>query len=640
MEPRVPLHELGTMLLGMFPPKLREGALESRALRDRLSLSLEVTIRLDAIGASFRRSILFRAIRQVLNDPASRVDVPDAEDVPWQLKFNADKKALELVREEKAHSMPDFTCLHPVAAARLEWFDRENKKFELRDERMRSWRQTLERRPLDDEEVDELYKEYRLSPRYVSGSIENHLRRKSVAIDILVPNDIRYFERLVGEPGECRDVKEFYDKVVTPRNAELVSKDLANGFRASFLLCAHPFGAGSIPSVEGRSEEVSAVFKWILSNGDLVSQVGAMEWGLANLNVHPVLDEPLTALAERIRNEDPKDREGRLRLFSALVVLVDGELAGTGICRDRPPFWRRLASIAHAAIIERAILATGMISADFAEWAMETRGFVYYLQTFIDLRREPRWLPDFILPGQLKPEFAGRVVAVAAQAALEQGPLHELILGDGDNSLRTQVEFPDSFFPGPLEGGSPAIQSMPEDVEEALIRNLQKDEIAPRSFAALVNSALVWKLDQKWADLAADRLRQAKYQLRDITSQNEAFTLLSGLSTVAAVTRSMRLAEEARVLMRVIRRKPGLEITMENAVRISLIAAAAYQGLGDWCKYVGDCLSEFAFENTTTDKASVLHNHIAVLRSLEPALWRTSSRADAALTGLLAGRAN
>ncbi|QWG13107.1 hypothetical protein KMZ29_26130 [Bradyrhizobium sediminis] len=624
------------MLLGMFPPKLREGALESKALRDRLSLSLEVALRLDAIGVSFRRSILFQAIRQILNDPASRVDVPDIEEVSWQLKFNADKRALELVREEKSHSTPDFTCLHPVAATRLEWFDRENKKFELRDDRMSAWRQTLERRPLDDEEVDELFKEYRLSPRYVSRSIENHLRRRSVAIDILVPNDIRYFERLVGQLGECRDVKEFYNKVVTLRNAELVSEDLANGFRTSFLLCAHPFGAGSIPSVEGKSEELSALFKWILSNGDLVSQVGAMEWGLTNLNEHPALDELLTKIAERIRSEDAKDREGRLRLFSALVVLVDGELAGTGICRNRPPFWRRLASIAHAAIIERAILATGMITADFVEWAMENRGFVYYLQTFIDLRREPRWLPDFIFPEQLKPEFAGRIVAAAAQAALEAGPLRDLILGDGDNSLRTQVEFPDSFFPGPLEGGSPAIQSMPEDVEAALIKNLQKDEITPRSFATLVNSALVWKLDQKWADLAADRLRQAKYQLRDITSQNEAFTLLSGLSTVAAVTRSKRLAEETRILMRVIKRKPGLEITMENAVRISLIAAAAYQDLGDWCKYVGDCLSEFAFEDMAPDKALVLRNHIAVLRLLEPALWRTSSRADAAVTGLLA----
>jgi hypothetical protein len=130
-------------------------------------------------------------------------------------------------------------------------------------------------------------------------------------------------------------------------------------------------------------------------------------------------------------------------------------------------------------------------------------------------------------------------------------------------------------------------------------------------------------------------LKRVKHQLRNINSQNEAFHLLSGLATVAAVTRSSALADEVRVLMRVVRRKPGIDISQENAMRISLIAAAANADITRWCEYVGDCMTEFSFENMKRDEAFVLRQHIVVLRQLEPKLQLTTSRADAAISAFI-----
>jgi hypothetical protein len=69
-------------------------------------------------------------------------------------------------------------------------------------------------------------------------------------------------------------------------------------------------------------------------------------------------------------------------------------------------------------------------------------------------------------------------------------------------------------------------------------------------------------------------------------------------------------------------------------MRIALVAAAAHADVAKWCKYVGECMTEFAFENMNIVEALALRHHIAVLRELEPRLWATTARADAAIAAL------
>jgi SOS response associated peptidase (SRAP) len=176
---------------------------------------------------------------------------------------------------------------------------------------------------------------------------------------------------------------------------------------------------------------------------------------------------------------------------------------------------------------------------------------------------------------------------------------------------------------------------MPADIEEKLRADLQEPELTPKSFASLVNSALIFRVGPSLAQLAAEGLRRVKHQLRQIKSQDEAFFLLSGLATVACVTRSVDLANEVRILMRVVRRRLGIDITQENAMRIAFVAAAANLDRAKWCKFVGDCMAEFAFEDMSTDEAWVLRHHIHVLRQLEPQLWVTTGRADAAVSAYI-----
>jgi hypothetical protein len=309
-------------------------------------------------------------------------------------------------------------------------------------------------------------------------------------------------------------------------------------------------------------------------------------------------------------------------------------MARTGVGRDRPVFWRRLAAIAQASLIERAVIAAGVSASFIQKWAFPARGALYYLRTFIDLRREPRWLPDFVLQGQLKAELIGRVFSAGFSnaAKLRSDTARALFAPDDEAPIKSQLSFPFAYLPGPLEGGVESIMDMPSDIETNLKQALESEEPTSDDFISLINSPLIFKVGPQLAQLAAQALRRAKYQLRNMRNQRDAFSLLSGLAMVAAVTRSAELADEVRILVRVFRRKPGIDIAPEDAMRIALICSASNAEKIQWCKFVGDWLTEISFEDMSHEEAVNLHEHIQLLCKLEPDLWETCGRAEASLS--------
>src|SRR5213079_82271 len=112
--------------------------------------------------------------------------------------------------------------------------------------------------------------------------------------------------------------------------------------------------------------------------------------GLRLLHVFPELEPILAAMTDAIAADQPEDPSGRLTLLSALVAVVEGEIARRNIAPGRPPYCRRMASIAHASAIEREVIRAGLPSASIADWALQSGGSLFYTQTLIDLRREPR----------------------------------------------------------------------------------------------------------------------------------------------------------------------------------------------------------------------------------------------------------
>ncbi len=64
---------------------------------------------------------------------------------------------------------------------------------------------------------------------------------------------------------------------------------------------------------------------------------------------------------------------------------------------------------------------------------------------------------------------------------------------------------------------------------------------------------------------------------------------------------------------------------------IGLTAAAAHLDLAGWCKFVGEWVTELAFQPLGCDEMDRLHSHVEQLCHIVPELWHTCGRAEAAL---------
>ena len=182
--------------------------------------------------------------------------------------------------------------------------------------------------------------------------------------------------------------------------------------------------------------------------------------------------------------------------------------------------------------MERALVSIGFPKPEFSKWAGQSRGELFYMQTFVDLRSEQRWLPDFVMADQLKAEFIGRISAAANAniAKLKTTELKELLSRQDRVSIKSELKFPYAFLPGPLEGAVESIVVIPPELETQIVKALGSEELTPKSFANLINNALIVRIELRHALLAAQALRRVKYQIMQVQGSDEAFSLLSGLA--------------------------------------------------------------------------------------------------------------
>jgi hypothetical protein len=157
---------------------------------------------------------------------------------------------------------------------------------------------------------------------------------------------------------------------------------------------------------------------------------------------------------------------------------------------------------------------------------------------------------------------------------------------------------------------------------------------AATSFSKVANAALLFRIPDNVVDLAADALARANYYLQRCDGQ-PLIPLLLGLATVAAVTRSHKLADALFTLLRNYRRFYPSELDVDATFRVALVACGSRSLLPEWCACVGDCMSDLAFQQLTQEEAVRLHSHVSILCHLVPELWATCGQAEAALQALV-----
>ena len=621
----------------MFPPMVRESLLESSEFRHKFDIQLDAEISFGDTGLKFRRSVFYKAVRQLYERSSTVVSIDRSDGAACALKFEVrdDKEVLAVEDHGNTIILPPFAMLSPDGGVRLNEFEREVAANNLFGDEITRWRDVIQKAPLSDDEVDEVYDEFRRTPVFVAQAIRNDILGGTTEPSALVPRSFAYYERLIGPLASARTIEEF-ERQFTAHLIRLLNWDFKRGFAQCLLSCARPSLSALVRLERFDSQSVEEVFNWLAVRGGRFSQIAGFEIGMRAVPQFPQLVAPLTKMATQVRDDDPADTRGRLRLTSSLVVFVDGELSRIACMRGVPPFWRRLAAIAQASLIERELLRANVEVAEFSTWAVSARSQSFYMQTFADLRREPRWLPDFVNADRLKYEFVSRALIVGDEQEdrISSTELKALVSRDVPEGLSAQIPHPLlGVMPGPLEGGT----IPPSDLPPAIVQDLRSPtgETVPATFfAGLVNSAFVYRIERDHAVLAAEALRKVGYRLRLDPETDITFSVLAGLAMAAATSRSKELAEAVRVLCRVLRKRPDVTIEPDAQMRIGLIAAAANSDLNDWAEAVGQWFTELSYENIDDETASTIQRHLKELCRIVPELWRSCGKADAAFAAV------
>ena len=626
---------LAQAALEMAPPLIRRTLIEDATFRDEYGFTGDGVLSFGDSGITVQCSDLLNALRALLSG-RKQFDIKDTEGLRWRVRKLGDDGELprfRMVRDKQRLELPDFCALSPDRETRLRSLAEAAADVNLPEDAETLWREVLDERALGNDEVDAYHSDFRDTPVNMARTIRGEIHSGTSSISSLVPPSRRYFERLVGTYDGSTSVRDYASGSARGHFSKLFAWRPYEGFLFGLLLSSHAALPAEIPVELLSDEELVRAYDFLDKHGDRLSQLGGIEVGLRIMPSKSEILPILERLVEDVRDDDVEGKQSDFNLLSALFVLVDGELSRRRIFAAEPPFYRRLAALAQGALIHRQLVNTTVDFDRFTKWAFDHSAAEFYSQSLADMRLEPRWKPDLVAAPQMKMDFFGRIM-IAANAYKEHvavTALAPVILETGPGSLHALADLFHAYLPGPLESAEVSQNVLPPDMVETIEAQLAAEDVGPASFIALVNSALIFRVGHDQADLAAEALKLGNYRLSNVKDKSELIAVLIGLASVAAAARSHHLADELRILVRRYLRDPQYALSIEEAVRVCVVASASRPDFNDWRDFVSGWLTELAFGDLKDNDGEVLYAHIHNLCRAVPELWVSCGRADAAL---------
>ena len=633
---------IGKTGLALIPETIRNSVIQDTEFLEAFGLSLRSEAIISfSVGLRMKSNTFFDAVAKA-ERMNGVVAVCDEDAQEWHVEFDTNDQGIrcpKLTREGHSYDCPEGTLLLSDPSARERQFHSMADDAGLLGSYRERWLKILRERALSNNEMGQVHRDLEDTPYRQMRRLRDALHGEKIPSDLFVPENRRYYERLIGNLDDAEIVLEHAGSGAQELITELIAWKPRSGFLLSLPLASQAAYSAVIPVANLSENVVREVYDALVSNGDMLSRLAAVEIGLPLLSERPWLADPICDLINIIRTEDPEAGDDGFSDLSRYFIFADSEISRLGILRGAPYFYRRAASFAQATLIQRQLNAVGVDLDGFRKWIDQHFCPQFYAQSLVDMRLAPRWYPDLISAVQIKQEFVGRILNAAEvnKERLGDGRLAALLSPktEHEESLVSTAKFPRPYFPGPLEGNFPLRQGLPEDAKEVIDEQLSHPELTTKSFFAAANLANMYAIKEDLAARIAERLKSGKYHFQEIQSEDEFAEFLSGLAILAAVTRSDELANDVLILVRKYRRDPAHKISMTTACRTVFLAAAAHENLDGWCSYIGNAVDELAFGAITKDEAGMLRTLIWRTCEAEPELWTRIGAAEAALSTYL-----
>ena len=622
------------LVLEDIAPMVRDELLEDAHFLD------EYDIRSDSVLQFGRdlfvpRSDLYDAIRSVLSG-STAVEIIGQQNRKCMVERVEDSTGtprIILSFSSSRFDLSDHVVLSSDERTRLDCFDDLVRTLNLSRDPISSWRTVLADRTLVDHEASKLMREIVDTPMRRMQVIRDMISRGGrFQVDILVPRSRRYFERLVGMYDGSGTIHDYACGAGRRHIRSLLEWEPCNGFSYGLLLSAHSSLVNQIEVERINRDDLMRSFRVLENEGDVLSRIGMVEIGFRLLRTMPEVEPVLVRLIDRLRDDDGQGPRSGVRFMSSLFQLVDGEISRVRLFSDRPAFYRRLAAMAHAALLYRIFGDSYKAMAEFGDWMMRSHGGRFMVQTLIDMRMEPRWSFDLAEPIRLRSEFMSRIVDCAHSTIgdIKDNHLRSLVaVNEADGSYRG-LNWTPLLQPGPLEGAGKVEGKVPSEVTELIDEVLAADPMDPSACAGLGYLVRIVDITDQ-AESLGSRVEEDGFRFSESQDKESLVPAMLGLATVSAVTRNVALGDRIAVLVGKYRSDARCRLSVGEAMRIVLAAAASRSDPREWMDYVGSALTGLAFGELADDEGHQLRGWLREICDIVPDLWGFCGQADAAL---------
>jgi hypothetical protein len=592
--------------------------------QDAVGFTLES--RAEMGDATFIRGDFIDQVRELYGSPGQSLTMADEQGRTWTLRTDPGDPhwPLLLEREGAAMRLRGLPGIHPDAAVRVAMLDALLAEKSIAASAVAEWRDRLRTAPLAAEDIEALEQDLSALPPLVVEAIGASFETTGAPISLLVPVARAYWEHLAGT-GDADTLAGLLTDWDGP--AGWFAGDKIERASWALLLASHPrvLSGAEWDLDPGQWRELG---KWALGDGDVLAMAAFVELALPRACEDEALESLVLALAAHIEALDPQDEAGPLFLFSSLAIFVEGELSRSGTIADWPPWRRRMAAMAHAALLARA--TRGQIdTVRFSRFCLDQRGWRYTLQTLVDMRREPRWRSEYMSGSQLRNELLGRIFNAAGALPRDRlTPRLEAALLAEEDSLRARLAIPMALLPGPLEG------AIADDLQEALPtivaatdEALAQETLDLGLIRRLINIEGLMRLPRDLCERANQRIRADGARLLSALPAEDVKIHLLGLANLAASHRQPDLTETVRTLARLHRTRERMVLGEE--MQLALHAAAAHEDHQAWSDFLASWVREVAYRTDDANDAQSLHAWLDGLCEIDPQLRTRTGRARA-----------
>ena len=636
IERRVDESIIVEAVLDRLPSRLRESVIREQGFRDKFGGQKYEIMKFESDGIKIRVDLFFEGIRKFFaGEP--EVAVRALDDSVYRLERTAgDPLVPTLIGDVVRIRLEEFVMFSTDRVARIAKFESEVRELSLPSDVSKEWRSILYARPLTAREYFQLAGEFRNTSVNYERRLANMIRSNRLTVADLVPQSKTYFRQLVGPPCDGEELSEYMKDSVAKLFDELRTLDQKRYLRQGLLLSAHPSLVAQLPTEELSTDKLGSILRSLISLGDCFSRVGGIEIALRKLRTASVEYQDVDRLIKLVQNDDATSDSSEIGSFVNLFVLVDGELALRATLGSARPYYRRLAALAHAAVVQQTMNGVGVDLSRVRKGDISVQQAVHHIQSLVDMRVEPFSNPGITSPILIRNYLLARI-KIALKEADNARPRGQRCLDLGTNCEDQQTLAWDELMHlqrGPLQGGL-RFPAMPDELRQDILRRLETDGAPDQMYGLLINASLTYAPDSELARAAKQTIRRTHNGFAEIATEDSLGNILSGLAIVAARSRCSGLAQE--LLGMVSRHRGGRQPRLEvgSACDIGLLAAASHEGFDSWIEFTGNWLTVVAFSTMKDHEPSRMNNYLESLLYLVPQLRRTCGRAKAAIKSLL-----